>query len=710
LEEKASLLENQNYEVERKNHEIEQAKQDLEEKAEQLALSSKYKSEFLANMSHELRTPLNSMLILSQLLSENAESNLNQKQIEYAQTIHSSGADLLVLINDVLDLAKIESGTISPSINEVRIYDMTNDLERSFRQIANEKRLGFSIEIDKDTIETIYTDGRRLQQILKNLLSNAFKFTETGRVSLKINMVSPKITHFKQDHLRISSEVIAFSVCDTGIGIAKDKQRLIFEAFQQADGTTSRKYGGTGLGLSISRELAEALGGEIAVESEPDQGSCFTLYLPIQPIADSIVTTETAGLVMPKETMPRTAAWHSLIEDDRDDLGIGKKVILIVEDDPAFAQILLNIARTHGYKGILANDGKYALKLAAEYQPDAITLDIQIPEMDGWTVLDRLKHNHLTRHIPVHIISVADDVQRGLQRGAVAHLRKPVGVDELNQIFAQVQTTLQTPLKRILLVVNPSDNFADLITSSKETEVRYVMTGREAIAELKRQGVDCMILSPDLPDMSSFELIEQMQKELSAWHFPIILYAENELIEKQRTEFERLAKMITIKNTRSREHLVHDVTLFLHQMSSELSSEQKEMLESLQRESFTLEGKTILIIDDDVRNIFAITSVLERYNVNVIYALDGLNGIQKLRENEQVDLILMDIMMPNMDGYEAITKIRQSPEYEKLPIIVLTAKAMPDDRENSLRVGASDYITKPVEVDSLLSLLRVHLQ
>jgi HAMP domain-containing protein/signal transduction histidine kinase/DNA-binding response OmpR family regulator len=708
LEDKARLLEDQNYEVERKNREIEQAKQDLEEKAEQLALSSKYKNEFLANMSHELRTPLNSMLILSQLLGENADKNLTDKQVEFAQTINSSGADLLALINDILDLAKIESGTMTPVIDEVKIADMCNDLERSFRQVAREKALGFDIETDNNLIASIHTDGRRVQQILKNLLSNAFKFTEKGSVNMKISMVSAKTTRFKQNRLRQSPSVVAFAVTDTGIGIPKDKQRLIFESFQQADGTISRKYGGTGLGLSISRELAEALGGEIAVQSELGKGSTFTLYLPATPFPqDKGSASPFKELV---QDVPRSGLKvRSSIADDRYELAPDDRLILIVEDDPSFAQILLTLTRKHNYKGIVANSGEAALRLAEEYQPDAITLDIQIPELDGWTVLDRLKHNQTTRHIPVHIISVADDVQRGLQMGAVAHLRKPVAVEELNQTFNQVQSFLEVPLKRVLMVVNPADNFVNLLESSEEMDVVLVESGRDALSELYFRTIDCLVLSLDLPDMTSFELIEQMQRDMGSWKFPIILYAEKELIETQRDEFERLTKLITIKNIKSREHLLHEVTLFLHQVKSELPVEKQEILGNLNRESFSLEGKTILIIDDDVRNIFAITSILERYKMIVSYALDGRSGIEKLRTNDKIDLVLMDIMMPNMDGYEAIRNIRQMPEYQSLPIIALTAKAMPEDRENSIQAGASDYITKPVEVDNLLSLLRVHL-
>jgi signal transduction histidine kinase/DNA-binding response OmpR family regulator/HAMP domain-containing protein len=712
LEEKAHLLEDQNYEVERKNREIEQAKQELEEKAEQLALSSRYKSEFLANMSHELRTPLNSILLLSQMLSENFDENLEDKQVEFAETIYSSGTDLLVLINDILDLAKIESGTMTPAIDEVKLVEICSSLERSFRQVAYEKTLDFNIQIVSETPTSIYTDGRRLQQILKNLLSNAFKFTEHGRVTLSVELVNTEAIRFKQRHLRQHSSVIAFSVSDTGIGIQKDKQQLIFEAFQQADGTTSRKYGGTGLGLSISRELAEALNGEIAVQSEPGKGSTFTLYLPLKLAPMNDMNKETLATMFERhngDKYPTLSAWAMGIPDDRYDIVPGDRRILIVEDDKSFAQILLNLSRTHNYKGIVTSSGDNVLKLAEEYQPDAITLDIQLPEIDGWTVLDHLKRGLTTSDIPVHVISVTDDVQRSLNIGAVSHLRKPVGVEDLKEIFRRTQQTAAVPAHYVLLAAHPSDNFADVISMSNEVEVIHVASGLQAISELRQRQIDCLLLSQDLLDMTCFEFIEQMQKEFNTWQYPIILYTEGDFIATQQPLYDRLAQEITLSNVQSRENLLNRLTYLRYPSATTTPAAKSEVPASTQQERASLAGKTVLIIDDDVRNIFATTSILERHELNVIYALDGWNGIEKLRNTSAVDLVLMDIMMPNIDGNEAIRIIRAIPEYQQLPIIALTAKAMPEDRANSLQAGATDYVTKPVEIEKLLYLIRHHL-
>jgi HAMP domain-containing protein/signal transduction histidine kinase/CheY-like chemotaxis protein len=720
LEEKAHQLALQNNEVERKNREIELAKRALEEKAEQLALSSKYKSEFLANMSHELRTPLNSLLILSRLLSENGDGNLNNKQIEFAQTIHTSGADLLVLINDILDLSKIESGTVSPDIEEAVLWDLCKDLERGFRQIAEDKNLAYTVEVDAETPISIQTDIRRLQQVLKNLLSNAFKFTEKGRVSLHVSVAATQGLNFDQEILNHTERIIAFSVSDTGIGISAEKQKIIFEAFQQADGTTSRKYGGTGLGLSISREIAKLLGGEIRVTSETDRGSTFTLYIPqvLIPLptrSESRALTHSPIPALARQTIEAKVSTDLLlkveVEDDRHNLEAGDRILLIVEDDLNFARILLKIGRENGYKGLIALRGSIGLAMAKEYVPTAITLDIRLPEMDGWTVLDRLKHDPQTRHIPVHIITVSEDRRRGLNQGAFSYLKKPLSSQELAAAITKVHDFSEHPIKNVLLITNSDslrEEMLDLV-SGEGINAISANSGLQALEVLKGQSVDCVVLEMDLPDMSGFALIDQMAKTLGNWDYPLIVYSRNDLTAQQQSAFSKLAKTITIKNAKSLEHLLYETTLFLHRVEANLPESNQRLLQHFQKKDVTLSGRKVLIVDDDIRNIFATTSVLERHNMDILFAESGRAGMEMLKANPDIEVVLMDIMMPDMDGYETMRAIRQMDGFETLPIIALTAKAMIGDREKCLEAGASDYITKPVETEQLLSLLRVYL-
>jgi HAMP domain-containing protein/CheY-like chemotaxis protein/signal transduction histidine kinase len=724
LEEKAELLSRQNAEVERKNVQIELARRALEEKAQQLEITSKYKNEFLANMSHELRTPLNSLLILSRLLSENPEGNLSAKQIEFATTIHSAGSDLLTLINDILDLAKIESGTVSVEADDVLFTDLTTSMQQTFAQLARDKGIEFAIEIDPDLDETISTDAKRLQQVLKNLLSNAFKFTDQGRVSMRI---APATSGWNTEHpiLNAAERVVAFAVSDTGIGIPADKQQIVFEAFQQADGTTSRKYGGTGLGLSISRDIARLLGGEIRLTSAPGVGSTFTLYLPgeyqtpsEQPsAADGERPAELALARGPRqvrsaEALPRLELPDdSTIWDDRDAIEPGDRVVLIVEDDPSFARILLDMARERGFKGLVALRGDLGLEMARSYKPDAITLDLELPAIGGWTIFDRLKHDVQTRHIPIQIISVADERQRGMHLGALTFLQKPATPDRLRDVFASARDFVERDVRNLLVIEDDDTQRQSIVEliGNGDVATTAVGSGADALAALQSQRYDCMVLDIGLPDMSGIELIDRIKREIGPLELPIVVYTGKELSRKETAELKRLADTIIVKDVESMDRLVYETALFLHRAEANLPPTAREILARLNRSDAVLADKQVLIVDDDVRNIFALISVLERYGMRTLYAENGRAGIDVLQKNPDVDIILMDVMMPEMDGYETMRTIRRMRKFKGLPMIALTAKAMQGDREKCLEAGASDYITKPVDTEQLLSLLRVWL-
>ncbi|HEX5703290.1 MAG TPA: HAMP domain-containing protein [Pyrinomonadaceae bacterium] len=723
LQDKAALLARQKAEVEAKNREVEEARWEMEEKAEQLALTSKYKSEFLANMSHELRTPLNSMLILSRQLAENGEENLSAKQVQFAETIHSSGSDLLSLINDILDLSKIESGMMGIEVSDVSVHDVTDQLERSFHQLAQDKNIDFFIECGDELERTIATDEKRLQQILMNLLSNAFKFTEQGNVVLKVSP-APSDEKYYLETLNRATDIIAFSVSDTGIGIPAEKQRIIFEAFQQADGTTSRKYGGTGLGLSISREIARLLGGEIRVSSMPGEGSTFTLFLPREYVPSRAVAPTAAK----RSGRPRKmeAAWtpaetfntqallledDSPIVDDRIDIEEGDRVVLIVEDDANFATILVDLAHQKGFKCLVAQSGNVALALAHKYSPAAITLDIRLPDRDGWTILDRLKHDPRTRHIPVHIITVEEQRRRALRQGASTLLKKPVTNVDLAQTFDHINDFLARDARELLLVEDDDAQRMSLIELIGNGDVRTtaVATGQEALRRLKEKRFDCMVLDLKLPDMTGFELIEQLQGDPTRANIPIIVYTGKELTRKEEVHLRRVAASVIIKEADSPERLLAETALFLHRVEANLPEPKRRMLEQLKRRDPVLADRKVLIVDDDVRNIFALTSALEAYNMKVVHAENGQKGIDLLKASPGIEAVLMDIMMPEMDGYEAISEIRKMDNFKSLPIIALTAKAMKADRDHCLEVGASDYISKPLDIDQLFSLLRVWL-
>jgi len=665
-------------------------------------------------MSHELRTPLNSMLILAKLLSE-GEENLTHKQREFARTIYSSGSDLLELINEILDLSKIESGMMEVEVGRVLFNDLSEYVERTFRQVGHDKGLEFQVHADSQLAPGIYTDQRRLQQVLKNLLSNAFKFTERGRVSINI---LPATSGWSPDNKTLSAaeSVVAFSVTDTGIGISPDKRAIIFEPFQQADGTITRRYGGTGLGLSISREIATLLGGEIQLDSRVGEGSTFTLYLPATYQPDVMKRKIHAGAQVQHFTPPVreiepevSLIMENVIDDDRAHLEDGDRTLLIIEDDQKFAKIMMEMARERGFKVIVAMRGDSGLALARQYTPSAITLDIELPGMDGWSVLDRLKHTKATRHIPVQIISVTEERQRGLKMGAMAYENKPVSPEALREALGKIEQFVQRGVKSLLVIEDDKTAQQSIIELIGEGDVETVAVGtaEEAMSELRNKHYDCVVLDLGLPDMNGFDLMENIKREIG--NIPIIIYTGKDLSPKEETELRRLAETIIVKDVRSLERLLDETALFLHRVEENLPEPKRQMLEQLRKKDPVLAGKKVLIIDDDMRNIFALTSLLERYDMQVLYAENGKDGIDTLKNTPSIDVALVDIMMPEMDGYEAMRQIREMEEFKQTPLIALTAKAMKGDREKCIEAGASDYITKPADSEQLLSLLRVWL-
>ncbi|HLJ51578.1 MAG TPA: HAMP domain-containing protein [Bryobacteraceae bacterium] len=722
LQEKAQLLADQNTEVEAKNREIEQAKQALEEKAEQLALTSKYKSEFLANMSHELRTPLNNLLILARVLADNTEGNLNPKQVKFAETIHSSGTDLLALINDILDLSKIESGKMDVEVGNVRFAELEDYCARTFRHVADGKGLEFTIDIDQQlSSEVIRTDAKRLQQVLKNLLSNALKFTEHGSVRLRVERVA-KGWSAAHPVLNRAKSIIAFSVTDTGIGIAQEKQRIIFEAFQQADGTTSRKYGGTGLGLSISRELARLLGGEIRLQSSLGRGSTFTLYLPQAYIssAPKVETLDTAAIRKAAEThaisevdliLPAASVTVEdlVVDDDRNLITHADRVLLIVEDDVTFARIMVDLAHDHGLKALVALRGSTAISLAREFQPGAITLDVRLPDMSGWTLLDRLKHDPVTSHIPVHIVSGHENNRRGFALGAMSCLQKALSKESLEEAFRIIQHSVQPRQRRLLLVAENDVRISDItqLLTGDDLEIISVPTPAEAMDIVSREYIDGIVLDWVLPEATGLDFIEAVQSRLTPHVPPIVVSGTNKLTEEQIAEIHRCARTSAVRYAPTIERLLEETVMLLHRNENTLSGEQQRVLSEVRQTDPMLAGRKVLVIDDDLRNIFALTSVLEQHGLKVIHAENGRTGIGLLKESKDIDIVLMDIMMPDMDGYETTRAIRLIPEFATLPIVALTAKAMKGDREKCLQAGASDYVTKPVDLDHLFSVMRV---
>jgi len=715
--------------IELQNHQIAQANAELERQAVQLALASKYKSEFLANMSHELRTPLNSLLILSEFMADNKDGNLTDKQREYMHTIHDSGNDLLKMIDEILDLSKVDAGKMDIHPEWMALGDLSDFLAHLFAPLAAQKELTLELRVDDAIPDAIRTDGHRLKQILRNLMSNAIKFTHDGSVSL--TMRRPASHELPADAKAESANYVAFAVKDTGIGIDPDKSELIFEAFRQADGTTSRKYGGTGLGLTISRELARLLGGWIHLETEVGKGSVFTLVIPEEIKECPAVIDDAPPAVLPDEVAAASALASGRdapkgagqpadgggaspvmrLADDRSSLAAADKVLLIIEDDANFAKVLLDMARSRGFKAVVALKGDEGLELAKSLTPEAVILDIQLPVTDGWSILHELKSDPLTRHIPVHVVSVVEHSAYGLKMGAIAHLQKPATGEQLDKAFADICGVLERKPKRLLLAVPDEETRHGLmeLIGHDDVTVTDVPDSDAAWDKLQAEAFDCIVLDAGLPD-GGVSLLERMQKSAVLRRIPVIIHGGNERgDEETNRRLRRFSESIILKDVKSPERLLAETALFLHRVESDLPDDRRNMLSRLRQQEETFENKTILLVDDDVRNVFALSSVLEQRQMRVIFAENGREALEKLASEQPVDLVLMDIMMPEMDGYEAMRRIREHADWSHIPVIALTAKAMKDDRGKCIEAGASDYIAKPVNTDQLLSLLRVWL-
>jgi len=743
LEERTRELERQKEAIRQKNQALEKSQQAIQNKAEELELASQYKSDFLANMSHELRTPLNSLLILAQLLADNKAGNLNDKQVEYAETIHSAGSDLLKLINDILDLSKVEAGKMAVQIENLSLTDLVENLEHQFRHVAEKKAVDFHITLAEDLPSAINTDVQKLQQIIKNLLSNAFKFTSEGEIKLTLQKSKSTITPIfqKGEAQGAGEDWIAISVSDTGIGIPKDKQQVIFEAFQQVDGTNSRRYGGTGLGLSISRQLARLLGGDIQVSSETDQGSTFTLYLPErvrrqasgvqelppesgvdnsgerpQKSSNKRSDFQETSLQMDNTRLAQIArekkdTEYQSITDDRDTLTTEDKTLLIIEDEHKFSSLLMEIAREKHFKCLVAQDGKTGLQLAVEYQPNAIILDVGLPELDGWTVMERLKANPETRHIPVHFVSGYDHEMTAKKMGAIGYLLKPVNMEQLSEAFQKIEQFISTTVKNLLIVVDNDAHQQKMLEMIRSDDIQITLatTKAKALKHLEETAFDCMILDIDVEERSGIKLIEQIVQQKALRQTPLILYTDRELAPIEEGLLLQCEELMTIKSVRSPVRLLDEATLFLHQVEAKLPEDKRKMLRMVHDKAAILKHKKVLIVDDDTRNVFALATVLEDNDMEVVCGQNGKEGVTLLEKQHDIDLILMDIMMPEMDGYEAMRKIRAQVGFRKLPIIALTAKAMKGDKAKCIEAGANDYLTKPVDTDKLISLMRVWL-
>jgi signal transduction histidine kinase/DNA-binding response OmpR family regulator/CHASE3 domain sensor protein len=693
-------LEEQTQSLEEKNKEVETAKYDIEQKTKQLEISSKYKSEFLANMSHELRTPLNSLLILSKDLSENRKKNLDSIQVESAEIIYKSGHDLLVLINEVLDLSKIEAGKMSINIERVSLRNFTDELLRDFKHQAEQKGLKLTCTLDKGLPESIHTDPQRLNQILKNLLSNAIKFTEKGSVSLSVE--------------RYTESTIIISVTDTGIGILEDKQMAIFEAFQQAEGGTSRKYGGTGLGLSISRELAKLLGAEIKLSSKLNEGSTFSLIIPLkihQEFEPGRTDTLKPVLYKPRSENDTEYLNYPSIADDRDSIISDDKVVLIIEDDLKFASIFLKQANEKGFKCLSAATGEDGLLLAAKYKPQAIILDMGLPGMNGHQVLLELKANPSVRHIPVHIISANERSLLPIKEGAVEYLMKPVNKKELEETFSRIENFASRKIKN-LLIIEDSENSRKamrVLIGNGDVKCFEAGTGKDALVIYEQNQIDCIILDIGLPDISGFDLIHKLENIKGHNIPPVIIYTGKELTKEENSELQKYTESIIIKGVKSEERLLDETALFLHRTISNLPKSKQLIINSLYDKEAVFHAKKILLVDDDTRNVFALSQILKERGMEIIKAENGKNALEMLDIHADIDLVLMDIMMPEMDGYEAMRQIRSQGKFRNLPILALTAKAMKDDKQKCIDAGANDYISKPINVERLLSLMRVWL-
>jgi signal transduction histidine kinase/CheY-like chemotaxis protein len=716
LEQTNVQLEEQTQQLESQRDDLQKAQTSLERHSRDLEQASQYKSDFLANMSHELRTPLNSSLILAKLLADNPDGNLTGEQVMHARTIQSAGNDLLDLINDILDLSKIEAGHMEVVSESIRLSTIVDGLGRTFKPIAEQKQLQFACEITPTCPREIQTDGKRLEQVLKNLLSNAFKFTRQGSVKLTIS--------------RTTDNRVAFAVSDTGVGISAEHHQLIFEAFRQADGTINRKFGGTGLGLSISRELAKILGGEIQLASEEGVGSVFTVIVP-ETIDAGIVNTRPLLASAPAETvvppvratirnrntasqLERPVISRSTIDDDRERLTPKRQLLLVVEDDDTFARILYNMAHEQNFQCIVSTSAEEANELIERFVPGAVILDVGLPDHSGLSVLDRLKQNSLTRHIPVHVISAEDYSATAYSLGAISYMLKPVKSEELLHTFHKLQQGAANHMRRILVVEDDLVQRESIrkLLSSPDVATIGVGTAAECLQHLKNDTFDCMVLDISLPDESGYSLLETLSKEDSYSFPPVIVYTGRDLSSAQEQQLRRYSKSIIIKGAKSPERLLDEVTLFLHQVVNELSPEQQNMLKKARNRDAILEGRRILIVEDDIRNIYSISNILEPRGAIVQIARNGREALEALDASREtpaktIDLVLMDVMMPEMDGVTATQKIRANPQWKKLAIIMLTAKAMRDDQERCLAAGANDYMAKPLDVEQLLSLVRV---
>lgn len=693
-------LEEQTQSLEFKNKEVEGAKYDIEQKTKQLEVSSRYKSEFLANMSHELRTPLNSLLILSKDLSDNKNKNLNPDQIESAEIIYKSGQDLLTLINEVLDLSKIEAGKMTINVERVSLHDLRDDLLRNFKPSADQKGLSLICTVDSEMPEWIRSDAQRLNQILKNLLSNAIKFTEKGGVSIRIR--------------KYISSTLIISVEDTGIGIPEDKQMAVFEAFQQADGGTSRKYGGTGLGLSISRELAKLLSGEIKVSSKPNEGSTFSLIIPLEihQEQESVRTTVKEPVAF-KSRLENNSRFlnYPTVTDDRDSITKDDKAVLVIEDDLKFAAILLKQANDKGFKCLSAATGEDGLVLALKYKPHAIILDIDLPGINGHQVLAELKANPTVRHIPVHIASVHERSLDSIKEGAIECLVKPVSKKELEDAFNRIENFVNRKMKNLLIIEDDENSRKAIrkLIGNGDVNCLDAGSGKEALRIFTENHIDCIVLDLGLPDTNGFELIYKLEQTKGRQVPPIIVYTGKELSKEENDELQRYAESIIIKGVKSEERLLDETALFLHRTISNLPESKQQIINSLYDKETVFHAKKILLVDDDMRNVFALSKILKERGMEIIKAENGKAALEMLSKHPGINLVLMDIMMPEMDGYEAMKQIRLQEKFKDLPVIALTAKAMKDDKQKCIEAGANDYVAKPIDIERLLSLMRVWL-
>jgi CheY-like chemotaxis protein len=717
LEEKTESLEKQKAEIDSRREQVERAKEDVEEKARELAIASRYKSEFLANMSHELRTPLNSLLILSKLLVENEEGNLTAEQVESADVIYNGGQQLLLLINEILDLSKVEAGKMEVHHEPVGLESFAKSMRAQFGPVAEKNGVAFDVVIDDDLPATLVTDGQRLEQILRNFLSNAFKFTPEGSVTLRVSLPDEGVCF---DFAGLTpGNALGISVIDTGHGISEDDQKSIFEAFQQADGSTSRRYGGTGLGLSISRALAGLLGGEIHLSSEEGNGSAFTLFLPLDRrlAARAVVALEEAPpppsrrAIHPKGPQVAESKKAPFLPDDRDDIKEGDRAVLIIEDDADFAKVLMTQSRKKGFKCLVAGDGGSGLQLAADYKPSAIILDLGLPDIDGGVVLDNLKYGLDTRHIPVHVMSARDKNPDFLRKGAIGFLTKPISADDLDAAFGRIENLLSNKVRQVL-VVEDDENARKAIAAlleSKHVEITGAGTGAEAMRLVGERMFDCIILDIGLPDISGFDMLKTLDEDLSRETPPVIVYTGRELSSAELLEMSRYTTKVIVKDANSPERLIDEASLFLHSVEGSLPSTHQQTLRMLHDPQKLLYGKKVLLVDDDLRNSFALSKVLRHHGLEVVLADNGQLALELLEEDEEICLILMDIMMPVMDGYETMRRIRKQKRFENLPIIALTAKAMVEDRAKCIKAGANDYLAKPIDTDRLASLMRVLL-